>query len=89
VSVKLGEVQFDPICSKFACSIKSAALLHPCCDQKWLRQGGGWSENSHWRENRQLRAEIRASAPDAGKIADVLGMQSGLNSVSMPVGAME
>ena len=44
-----------------------------------LRQGGGWSENSHWRENRQLRAKFRGSAPDAGKI-------SGL---PMAVGVME
>ncbi len=64
-------------------------LLYPCCDQKRLRQGGGWSENSHWRENRQLRAEFRGSAPDAGKIPGVLGMQNVLNSVSMAVGVME
>jgi len=38
---------------------------------------------------RQLRAEFRGSAPDAGKISSVLGMQSGLNSVSMAVGVME
>jgi len=36
-----------------------------------------------------LRAEVRGSAPDAGKIPGVLGMQSGLNSVSIAVGAME
>jgi hypothetical protein len=64
-------------------------MIHPCCDQKWLRQGGGWSECSHWLENRQLRAEIQSSAPDAEKIPGALGMKSGRNSVSMPVGAME
>ena len=58
-------------------------LLHPCCDQKRLRQDVGWSGNGHWRESRQLRAEIRGSAPDAGKIPGVL------NGISMPVGAME
>jgi hypothetical protein len=32
-------------------------------------------ENSHWRENRQLWAEYRGSAPDAENIPGVLGMQ--------------
>jgi hypothetical protein len=36
-----------------------------------------------------LRAEFRASAPDAGKIPRVLGMQYVLNGVSMAVGVME
>jgi len=36
-----------------------------------------------------LKAEFRGSAPDAGKISGVLGMQSVLNSVSMAVGVME
>jgi hypothetical protein len=42
-----------------------------------------------WRKNRQLRAEFRGSAPDAGKIPGVLGMQNVLNGVSMAVGVME
>jgi hypothetical protein len=36
-----------------------------------------------------LRAEFRGSAPDAGKIPGVLGMQNVLNGVSMAVGVME
>ena len=36
-----------------------------------------------------MRAEIRGSAPDAGKIPGVLGMQNVLNGVSMAVGVME
>jgi hypothetical protein len=56
---------------------------------KRLRHGGGWSENSHWRESRQLRAEFRGNAPDVGKIPGVLGMQNVLNGVSMAVGVME
>ena len=64
-------------------------LPYACCDQKRRRQGGGWSENSHWRENRQLRAEFRGSAPDAGKIPGVLGMQNVLHGVSMAVVVME
>jgi hypothetical protein len=64
-------------------------LLYPCCDQKRLRQDVGWSECSHWLENRQLRAEIQSSAPDSGKIPGVPRMQNVRNGVSMPVGAME
>jgi len=47
------------------------------------------TENSHWRDNRQLRAEFRDSAPDAGKIPGALGMQNVLNGISMAVGVME
>jgi hypothetical protein len=36
-----------------------------------------------------LRAEFQGSAPDAGKIPGVLGMQNALNGVSMAVGVME
>jgi hypothetical protein len=36
-----------------------------------------------------LRAEFRGSAPHAGKIPGVLGMQNVLIIVSMAVGAME
>jgi len=36
-----------------------------------------------------LRAEIRGSALDAGKISGGLGMQNVLNGVSMAVGVME
>jgi hypothetical protein len=36
-----------------------------------------------------LRAELRGSAPDAGKIPGVLAMQNVLNGVSMAVGVME
>ena len=64
-------------------------LLHPCCDQKRLGQAGGWPGKGPGRENGQLREDFQGSAPDAGKIPGVLGMQSGLNGVSMPVGAME
>ena len=64
-------------------------MIHPCCDQKWLRQGGGWSATGLGRENRQLRAEIQGSAPDAGKIPGGLGMQNVLNGVSLAVGVME
>jgi hypothetical protein len=36
-----------------------------------------------------LRAEFRRSAPDAGKIPGVLGMQNVLKGVSMAVGVVE
>jgi hypothetical protein len=35
------------------------------------------------------RADIQGSAPDSEKIPGVLGMQGGLNSVSMAAGVME
>jgi hypothetical protein len=50
---------------------------------------GVWSENIHWRQNWQLRAEFWSSATDAGKIPGVLGMQNVLNGFSMAVGVME
>ncbi len=37
----------------------------------------------------QKNADLQGSAPDSEKITRVLGMQSGLSSVSMPVGVME
>jgi hypothetical protein len=40
-------------------------------------------------KSRQLRAELRGSGPDAGKIPGVLGVQNVLNGVSMAVGVME
>jgi hypothetical protein len=36
-----------------------------------------------------LSIEFRGSAPDAGKIPGVLGMQNVLNGVSMEAGVME
>jgi hypothetical protein len=38
---------------------------------------------------RAKRPKIQGSAPDAGKIPGVLGMQNVLNGVSMAVGVME
>jgi hypothetical protein len=36
-----------------------------------------------------MRTEFRSSAPDAGKIPGVLGMQNVLNSISMAVRVMK